>query len=238
MLVEHLAVFVIRGVIDTQDKLYASYLAGSTPALREPILAFVGRALAEDGDIEPLVVERAQALWVERLEAVSDEPESDPKELEAFGWWTRSSKLDADWRAAQIVTALRLTGGRIDLGHSVLEELAVLAATYPAQSVEAARRIVEADREGREVVGAPDALRKIIESAIDFDSEEELGGCATTRPPARREGPPRLQGLGVWYLSTHLFAPSASGRATVPFACPKWLESAGSRWTRVEPIPR
>jgi len=171
-LVEHIAVFLLRGVIDTDDQLYLTYLAGSTPALREHFLAFVGRALAEDGDMDPRVVERAQALWADRLQAVRVGAGSDSKELEAFGWWLGSSKLDAGWRAAQIVTTLRLTGGRIDLGHSVLEELAVLAPTHPAQSVEAARLIVDADREGWEVVGSRDALRKIIESAIDSSSDE------------------------------------------------------------------
>lgn len=173
-LAEHLAVFVLRGTIDTDDKLFVTYLAASTPAYREHLLAFVGRALGEDGDIDPLVLERAKELWAGRLDAVGQDPRSDRKELEAFGWWMSSSKLGADWRVAQLVTTLTLTAGRIDLSHSVLEQLAVLAPMHPAESVEATRRIVEADREGWEVAGSRDSIRQIIESAIASDSDESV----------------------------------------------------------------
>jgi hypothetical protein len=167
---QHLVLLVLRGTLDVEDELVRTYFDRASPADRHAALTYVGRLLVGAEDITPDVIARAQQLWEVRRAATT--ANRNAGELIAFGWWFSSAKLPDAWSLAQLVAALRLTNGNLDVSRMAFERLAELAAAFPTEAVEAVRLLAEGDREGWMLTGTMDQLRTVLSTALSSEQLE------------------------------------------------------------------
>ena len=159
---EHLMVFYWRGRLGLDG--LAKFYARASADLRRETMEFVGRSLGNTtGDVEAEVVERLIALWQARFEACR--ASGDFKELETFGWWFGSGKLDAEWALTQVVATLRATK-RIDPDFLVLEKLRELAPTRPQEVIECLRYMVDGVRESWELHTWHEEMEKTLRAVL------------------------------------------------------------------------
>jgi hypothetical protein len=123
--------------------------------------------------VSPQVLERLQALWAYRVEQARPTALGIPagEELAAFGWWFISGKFGDSWTVAQLIEVLRLTG-RVEPTHMVIEHLATLVGSMPAQTVQCLRLIMEGDEHGWGVRAARQHVRTILAAALQSSNEE------------------------------------------------------------------
>jgi hypothetical protein len=160
-LAEHLAVFVVRGVLSDDHELVRSFFASGSPRVRGHVHQFLGHRFSSE---EPpvVVMERGMALWEARLEIMRGNPSDNLGELESFGAWFVLAGVDPGWRLRQLVDLLRLTGGRIDHTWRVLETLEVLANSFPSEALTALRLLIQRADETWEVLAGRDHIERIL----------------------------------------------------------------------------
>lgn len=140
------------------------FYAWASADLRRETMEFVGRSLGNTkGDVEAEVIEKLVALWQARFEACR--ASGDSKELETFGWWFGSEKLDADWALMQLLATLR-AAKRIDPDFLVLEKLRELAPTQPVAVVECLRHMVDGVREPWELHAWREEMEKSLRAVL------------------------------------------------------------------------
>jgi hypothetical protein len=183
---QHLITLMLRGRIDLSDELVTSFFDHADEDGRQDALAHVGQVLREASNVPTQVVERAMALWQWRFTVAKAQPGSHRKELAAFGWWFASAKFPDSWSLDQLVAALTLTRGKIELDYSVLERLAELAETHPMAAAESVRLIARADNEGWIVAGSRDEIKAIL-----------AAGLASKQPDAREAATALVHALGA-----------------------------------------
>lgn len=177
-LAEHLMSFYLRGRLRLDpDGLLARFFRRAPDTLRAHALASLGRSLRTwKGPLPGEVRERLKALWERRLgAATADGASSQQLELQSFGWWFASGKLDDAWTFPQLGDALRRTG-RVDATTAVVQRLAQMAPAMPSPAVECLRLILEGGG-GRAVIGWHAQGRKIVADALE-------SGDATAREVA------------------------------------------------------
>jgi hypothetical protein len=167
-LAEHLMVVYWRGNLDLDDPLLSRFYNTAPPKLRGHAVAFVGRSLQGDDPVQSEVLQRLQALWAIRLEAVRGmaDPTSGAAELIHFGWWFASSKFDDAWAMEQLREALRIAKWA-EPDHLVAERLSGLAAAMPELAVECLALMIVGDRERWHIQGWADDARAILKTVLD-----------------------------------------------------------------------
>ena len=171
-LAEHLMVFHWRGKLSLDDPLLTAFWEWAPDTLRAHAIEFVGRALKQTDEEVPIeILERLKQLWQERLALAkrAAQPSGVEKELAAFGWWFASEKVDVDWAIVQLSESLRFAH-KTEPAHRVIEHLAKTAYIRPRESVECLRMIAEGDREGWNLYGSLDHVRRILEVALRHPS--------------------------------------------------------------------
>jgi len=167
-LAEHLMVFYWSGKLDLDDPLLVAFWQRASDDLRAHALSFIGRALARtESDVLAETLNRLKQLWERRLAVARNEGSSSgfTKEMAAFGWWFVSGKFDVDWAIQQLLASLELAK-ESNPDHMVLEQLAETAQTYPRESVQCLRIIVERDRKRWTLYGKRDSVRDILELGL------------------------------------------------------------------------
>ncbi|MGH9243833.1 MAG: hypothetical protein ACRD29_05860 [Acidimicrobiales bacterium] len=160
-LAEHLAVFVVRGVLPIDHELVRSFFVHGASDLHGHVHEFLGHGFSrEDPPIEML--ERGMALWEARLEVMQTDPPANAAELESFGAWFEVGGVDPEWRLRQLLDVLRLTGGRIDHTWRVLETLEALADSFPFEALAAVRLLSQPTDETWEILAGRDNIRGIL----------------------------------------------------------------------------
>ena len=101
-----------------------------------------------------------------------DDAAAGAEELEAFGWWFESGKLNDEWCLARLLEVLEITGGKADFDRRVAEQLVVMASDHPVQVVECFRMMVEGDDEGWRVMAWRQQLGDVLRAALDSESDE------------------------------------------------------------------
>ena len=140
-LATHLMVYYLRGRLDLDGALLASFFAEAVPELRAVALRFTGRSFyhLDDRIPKPLepppskdVIGRAMALWNGRMEVAeaAADPTGYAQEVAQFGWWFIAPAFDADWLLRQLISALRLAG-HVESGHLVIRRLGELVSSRP-----------------------------------------------------------------------------------------------------------
>ncbi len=174
-LVDHLMTFAWRSKLD--QGLLTKFWEHASPDLRRHAIDFVGRSLYHtEGDVPEVIQGRMKAIWAERLKAIRQTAAggSATKELEGFGWWFASGKLDDDWALAQLMEALKLCG-KMEADHFVVERLVKIAPRMPKQAAEALAALVRVDQEGWGIHGYRDEAKAILTTALaslDADTKQ------------------------------------------------------------------
>jgi hypothetical protein len=131
-------------------------------------LEWPGRSLVRlDEAPSAEIAERLQALWEWRMDQASIESE----EMEAFGWWFASGRLDDDWslrNLSKILAASVLP----EPDHMVAERLAVIAPAHPLQAVQSLDQMVELASEGWSIHGWLDRARGVLEAGLNSKDPE------------------------------------------------------------------
>jgi hypothetical protein len=161
---DHLMVFYWRGklALDKPDSLLARFYAKAGTGLRRDAIEFLGRMLGE-AEVEAEVKERLTRLWDSRVKAALASGEL--RELETFGWWFGSAKLDEQSALTELLGTLRITK-RIDPDFLVLDRLRELAPRRPGQAVECLRQMLEGAREPWEFDAWGEEMEKILRAAL------------------------------------------------------------------------
>jgi hypothetical protein len=172
-LVQHLATFYMRGLIQINDPLLTDFFNTAPEELRASALRFVGRNLylIEQGAVKslpdgvaPEIVERAEALWSERLDAARGSREGGhefAKEMEQFGWWFVAPVVDELWALDQLAAALELTG-HVDSSHLVVPRLVDLMPGHSTEVLRCLKLMVRGEPEGWGVSSWSDSIAEIL----------------------------------------------------------------------------
>jgi hypothetical protein len=161
-LAHHLMTFYWRGRLN--QELLASFFNKADEKLRRYSVEFVGRSLRQTkGPIAGEILDRLKDLWAMRLNAVKQQPTL-AQELQEYGWWFASGKFDEEWSVNQLVEALQLARW-IEPDHLVVEWLADLSETMPAQAIVALAMVVEGDAKGWGVSSWGERAKDIIRAA-------------------------------------------------------------------------
>jgi hypothetical protein len=160
-LAEHLAVFVVRGVLSIDHELVRSFFVYGSPALHGHVHEFLGHGFSRE-DPPSEVMERGMALWEERLEVMRSDPAANAAELESFGAWFEVGGVSPEWRLRQLLDVLRLTGGRIDHTWRVLGTLEALAGSFPSEALTAVRLLSQPTDETWEILAGRDNIKGIL----------------------------------------------------------------------------
>jgi hypothetical protein len=167
---QHLITEYWRGKLDAPDRigLLASFYAKAGLRLRGLLIDFIGRSLhATPEPIPAESIKRLETLWILRIDAVSnaERPSQEAEELKSFGWWFASKKFPDDWSLKQLSRVLQLAGS-VELEHLVMERLAELSQTNPAQTIASLELIIQGDRTGWDILRSTNEARIIIGNAI------------------------------------------------------------------------
>jgi hypothetical protein len=163
---EHLMVFYWRGKLelDGPDDLLTRFYARSDRELGRETIEFIGRSLKNtEGDLEEEVALRLARLWEQRVEVARATNEF--TELETFGWWFTSGKLDESWTLRELLATLRLTK-QIDPDFLVFEELSRLAPTRPGEVVECLHHMVEGVRDQWKLQAWREEIEKSLRAVL------------------------------------------------------------------------
>ncbi len=166
--VEHLMLQYGRGKIELNEPLLVSFWKLADDKLRGHAIGFIGRGLrSEKEEIDPKTYVRMKALWESRLnEAKSAENKADYKEeMSAFGWWFISNKFEDKWLCEQYSEALEI-GKNIQLDYVVLERLAEISKSLPAEALNILAKLVLSDQPGWAVIGNKGEIVQILTIAL------------------------------------------------------------------------
>ncbi|CAA9459777.1 MAG: hypothetical protein AVDCRST_MAG37-3583 [uncultured Rubrobacteraceae bacterium] len=167
-LAEHLMTFYWWGILglEQRDALLSQFFANAAGELRGRALSFVGLSLHRMGeDVPPNTLARLRQLWNRRLHPHAGEAPLSNKEAAAFGWWFASAKFDDPWLVEQLKLVLP-RAHNVDAYDLVLERLASLAASMPADVVDCLRLLLEGDTEGWRIVAFQGVQRRILSAAL------------------------------------------------------------------------
>ena len=167
-LAEHLMIFYGRGKIELSDPLLQEFWNTANDELREHALDFIGHSLRNEGEPDPVFLERAKLLWDSRLavaQASKDKTEYE-KEMSAFGWWFASGKFDDKWSSDQYLEALEI-GRKIQSDYFVAERLGELVKTLPVESIKILDKMVLEDKPGWIVMGNRAEISSILSVALN-----------------------------------------------------------------------
>lgn len=174
----HLAVLYLRGQIDLDDELIVRFFDRAAVEVRHAMVAYIGHILRESDEISAQVIKRAQRLWIMRLAESQTHSQPGNKELTSFGRWFASGKLPGAWSIEQLIHTLRLTEGKLDVGHMVFERLTEHASAYPAEAVEVVRLISNGDQEGWRLTASFDKVQEILAASL-ASNETSVKDAAT-----------------------------------------------------------
>jgi len=168
-LAEHIMAYYWRGELTlAKDDLVVAFFEAANPNLRGHGLEWLGRVLADLK--EPLsndVWNRLMALWEWRASQTSIAAE----ELQAFGWWFASGRLDQEW-ALEVLQMLLARSVLPQPDHFVAERLAAIAEGYPVVAVQCLDRMVDLASGGWSIHGWLDSARKILEVGLKSTNKE------------------------------------------------------------------
>jgi hypothetical protein len=169
-LAEHLMVYYWRGKLslDEPDGLLALFYRRAPDSLKAHALEFLGRVLRDTQEhISEEILDRLRLLWERRLVAVREATPSvvGSSELVAFDWWFASRRFEDSWAITQLIEALKLAR-RAEPDDLVAERLAMLATTFPRETVECLRLMIEGDQEGWHIHIWREHARTILTKAL------------------------------------------------------------------------
>lgn len=174
-LIQHLMVAHLRG-LPGATALVESFLAVASESSRAEAVEFVGRSLISPGALAEGEAERAVDLWERLLFARRGQESGVPVELEPFGWWLCSQKLDLEWSIRHAFLVLSL-GAVLEPDHLVLDYLKTLAQSRPLDAVRLLNGICDNIRDEWSIHGWLDSASVVLETCLSSDSAEAQAGA-------------------------------------------------------------
>ena len=173
-----MAVLLWRGKASHEEPegLVAVFFRAAPSELRAHFFDYLGRLLsAQHITVTEEVKERLQKLWEWRLQTLSALPEAERRpELDAFGWWFSSGKLDLDWSLGQCAEVLKLNPS-IDHQRMVVRRLRECATLRPAETLACLVALLRDERAAWKVCWsstAREAVREILIAVLATDSDD------------------------------------------------------------------
>jgi hypothetical protein len=121
---DHVLTLYWHGVTSL-DELIPSWYARISDKAAAHGMHFIGRSLHEG--VEPAVEARLKGFWEWRLAQIGGNVEEHRGELESFGSWFCSARLDERWALSELNAMLRLTCGRVEPAHRIADCLAAVS---------------------------------------------------------------------------------------------------------------
>ena len=169
---EHLVTLFWRGYL--QPPLLERWFELADDDLAGRVMNFLGRALRNtEGDIDPEVLQRIRQLWDSRLDVIGSEPEAHKSEADAFAYTFVSAKLDDEWSLASLEITLR-PGGPRWLSRPVIERLAAIAVTKPAEATRYTLQMLEGAANNWDHRGWRDQVRDVMAATSHATDQETL----------------------------------------------------------------
>lgn len=169
---EHLVTFHWRGCL--QPGLLERWFERADDELAAEVMDFLGRSLNDtEEDIDPPVLQRIQQLWDSRLAAIAQQPEVHQSEADAFAYTFASAKFDDDWSLASLEITLRPGSPRWS-GHPVIERLAEIADTKPADATRCTLRMLTGAANDWDHLSWRDQVRDVLTATNDATDVETI----------------------------------------------------------------
>ena len=168
-LAQHLMAFYWRGEITLErDDLVARFFATASDELRGQALDWVGQVLARSEDAPPPddVKRRLRELWEWRANSQT----AGKDELQAFGWWFGSGRLDEEW-SLQVLESILARSIMPEPDHMVAERLAAMVGSHPTGVVRCLDRMIDIGSRGWSIHGWLDQARTILDTALKSGGE-------------------------------------------------------------------
>lgn len=166
-LAEHLMTYYWQGLLtlDTGRPL-EGFFTHAAPRIRRRAISFVGRGLYAADEIAPKPLTRLAELMDWRIAAVEAHESRAPDDaaapdLQEYGWWFVSGKLDPAWAIDRLLRILRLIG-RVDPRHQTAEALIGFVDEFPREVAECIRRLVEGAEQPHEIASWLESARTIL----------------------------------------------------------------------------
>lgn len=174
-LAAHLMIFYLRGLLtlDSPDDLLTMFYETAPDILR----AIGSRRIWMGMLPEPITDEialRLRALWENRMEHGRSNPQNHSAELQTFGWWFASGKLDHRWSINQLKDVLNLIEDKqIGQAGDVIAQLARMAGEMPKDTVRCLASIIDRVRMPYEISLWKENIRAVLETALKSDAGQE-----------------------------------------------------------------
>ncbi len=175
-LAEHLMVAFWRGKLETKDPdgLFATFWKEGDEDTKAHALDFLGRSLKSlDEPLEDETAKLLKELWEMRITEAESADDKKPyeKEMNAFGWWFASGKLDEDWSVGEFLRSLEIAK-KVNGDYAVVDRLDVLANTKPLEAVKILQRLIKGDIQQWVLFGSETDLKSILSKALSSSDEE------------------------------------------------------------------
>jgi|GEM_PF-2149627 len=168
--VEHIAVLFGRGVVKDDGELFRQTLSSATPELRAHMVWFVNNLLNTDESwTDRSSIGRFQALWDAHISRPA-ERSGQVEELRAFGWYSLSDAIPAQWFLERLITVLR-TARAIRGTHWVMARLAANAKLHADLAVQALALLLQTSTDDAGVDGARNEMKAVLERGMASQDE-------------------------------------------------------------------
>ncbi|MHB1317254.1 MAG: hypothetical protein ACYCYF_01405 [Anaerolineae bacterium] len=137
-LADHLMAYYWHGQIGLSDSdgIAERFFANASGELSAHALSTLGDGLESvEDEIPPELLDSLVKLWENRVAVAQSHPELHISELQAFGRWFASDRLDSGWSLAQLRIVLSHTTD-LEQDRQVVERLAILSQQYPLECAE------------------------------------------------------------------------------------------------------
>lgn len=169
-LLEHIMTYTYRGKvkIDDPQDLFALFFAKAPLSLRKAAFEFLGRVLYNsEGEIPAKIKEQFKRIWENRVVFYKKEKQSNEiQELNGFGWWYASGKLDETWALEQLILSLKM-GVVPDPEQFIIDRLEKVVSTYPLLVAQALILIIDCSDDEWLITGSKEEIRKITEAVYN-----------------------------------------------------------------------
>lgn len=186
--VDHLLSFYWWGIdpLDSEDCLIRKVFESGNAKLRVHAIESAGRSLERLLPIVPggpEALNRLQQLFDWRIAGISSAglPESEVvDELREFGWWFTYAQMDQAWLLSRLLDVLRLTKGRLEWTHKVLERLSQFVEIDTLKSAQAVDLIVRGDPAAWNIEYWKEHLDRLFDKIKSTQNHEAWQICVAT----------------------------------------------------------
>lgn len=163
---EHIMTYAYRGKVNIDDPkdLFTLFFAKAPLSLRKTSFEFLGRVLYNtEGEVPVRIKEQFKRIWENRVAFHEKEKQGNEiQELNGFGWWYASGKLDEQWALEQLILSLQM-GALADPEQFVIDHLEKAVSTYPLLVAQALILIIDGSEDEWLITGSKEEIRKIAE---------------------------------------------------------------------------